>query len=40
MNEIDFEIGDDSESVSGLVPVTSKHGADIKFGETIQWNID
>jgi beta-galactosidase len=22
------------------VPVTRKHGADIKIGNTIQWNID
>ncbi|MFD1162902.1 MULTISPECIES: glycoside hydrolase family 2 TIM barrel-domain containing protein [Hwangdonia] len=40
MPEIDFKSGDASESASGLVPVTTKHGADIKFGETIHWNID
>ncbi|WP_291868992.1 glycoside hydrolase family 2 TIM barrel-domain containing protein [Maribacter sp.] len=40
MTEIDFNSGDASESASGLVPVTKKHGADIKIGETIQWNID
>lgn len=40
MAEIDFKSGDASESASGLVPVTTKHGADIKIGETIQWNID
>jgi beta-galactosidase len=40
MSEIDFNSGDASESASGLVPVTKKHGADIKIGETIQWNID
>ncbi|MEO8773604.1 MAG: glycoside hydrolase family 2 TIM barrel-domain containing protein [Gelidibacter sp.] len=40
MPEIDFNSDDASESASGLVPVTSKHGADIKFGETITWNID
>ena len=28
------------KSASGLVPVTKKHGADIKIGNTIQWNID
>lgn len=27
-------------SASGLVPISSKHGADIKTGETVQWNID
>ncbi|WP_034041710.1 glycoside hydrolase family 2 TIM barrel-domain containing protein [Wocania ichthyoenteri] len=40
MTEIDFKSGDASQSASGLVPVTKKHGADIKIGETIQWNID
>ena len=40
MAEIDFKSGDASESASGLVPVTTKHGADIKLGETLQWNID
>ncbi|MFD1615295.1 glycoside hydrolase family 2 TIM barrel-domain containing protein [Gelatiniphilus marinus] len=40
MTEIDFNSGDASESASGLVPVTKKHGADIKIGETVQWNID
>jgi beta-galactosidase len=40
MPEIDFNSGDASVSASGLVPVTSKHGADIKIGETITWNID
>lgn len=40
MSEIDFKSGDASESASGLVPVTTKHGADITIGETIQWNID
>lgn len=40
MSEIDFKSGDASESASGLVPVTKKHGADITIGETIQWNID
>ena len=24
----------------GLVPVTKKHGADIKLGKTLQWNLD
>ena len=40
MEEIDFKSGDATESASGLVPVTTKHGADIKLGETLQWNID
>ena len=40
MKELDFNSADAGESASGLVPVTKKHGADIKIGETIQWNID
>lgn len=40
MPEIDFKSGDASASASGLVPVTKKHGADIKIGKTVQWNID
>ncbi len=40
MTEIDFNSDDAAESASGLVPVTKKHGAEIKIGETIQWNID
>ena len=40
MKEIDFSSNDGAESASGLVPVTKKHGADIKLGNTIQWNID
>ncbi|TXE10363.1 DUF4981 domain-containing protein [Gelidibacter salicanalis] len=40
MTEIDFNSDDASASASGLVPVTKKHGADIKIGETVQWNID
>ena len=40
MTEIDFNSEDASESASGLVPVTKKHGADIKIGDTVQWNID
>jgi len=39
--ELDFVAGKDGgESASGLVPVTSKHGALIKTGEVVQWNID
>ncbi|PHR72850.1 MAG: beta-galactosidase [Lutibacter sp.] len=40
MKEIDFNSEEGGKSASGLVPVTKKHGADIKLGETIQWNID
>ncbi|WP_345007136.1 glycoside hydrolase family 2 TIM barrel-domain containing protein [Snuella lapsa] len=40
MDVIDFKSGDASQSASGLVPVTKKHGADIQIGETLQWNID
>ena len=40
MREIDFNSSEGQKSASGLVPVTKKHGADIKIGETIQWNID
>lgn len=40
MTEIDFNSDDASESASGLVPVTSRHGADITFGDSITWNID
>jgi beta-galactosidase len=40
-SELDFVAGKDGgESASGLVPVTSKHGADIEIGEVVQWNID
>jgi beta-galactosidase len=40
MKAIDFSSGDAGESASGLVPVTKKHGADVKTGELVQWNID
>ena len=41
MHELDFNTETDgAASASGLVPVTKKHGADIKLGNTIQWNID
>ena len=40
MTEIDFNSDDAQASASGLVPVTKKHGADIKIGNTVQWNID
>jgi beta-galactosidase len=39
--ELDFDPSKDGgESASGLVPVTSRHGADIKIGDRFQWNID
>ena len=39
--ELDFVAGKDGGiSASGLVPVTSKHGAYIQTGKEIQWNID
>ncbi len=40
MKELDFNSADGAASASELVPVTKKHGADIKISETIQWNID
>jgi len=40
MKELDFNSDEAGQSASGLVPVTKKHGADIKIGNTIQWNID
>ncbi|GGG10081.1 beta-galactosidase [Dokdonia pacifica] len=40
MKELDFTSEEAGKSASGLVPVTKKHGADIKLGNTIQWNID
>ncbi|KAB1157371.1 DUF4981 domain-containing protein [Tenacibaculum aiptasiae] len=40
MSEIDFSSEEAGKSASGLVPVTKKHGADIKIGNTVQWNID
>ncbi|PIB38269.1 glycoside hydrolase family 2 TIM barrel-domain containing protein [Maribacter sp. 4G9] len=40
MKEIDFNSEDAGISASGLVPVTKKHGADIKIGNSVQWNID
>ena len=40
-SELEFVAGKDGgESASGLVPVTSKHGADIQTGKSVQWNID
>lgn len=41
INELEFEVGSEGGvSASGLVPVTSKHGADIMFGNKVRWNID
>jgi beta-galactosidase len=40
MTEIDFNSEEADQSASGLVPVTKKHGAEIKIGKTVQWNID
>lgn len=41
MTELDFVEGKDgAESASGLVPVTTRHGADIKLGDQMQWNLD
>ena len=40
MTELDFNHEEGAASASGLVPVTKKHGADIKIGNTVQWNID
>ncbi len=41
MSELDFVPGKEgSVSASGLVPVTSRHGADIRTGGVVQWNID
>ncbi len=40
MTELDFNSEDATLSASGLVPVTKKHGAEIKIGETVQWNLD
>ena len=40
MKELDFNSNEGVQSASGLVPVTTKHGADIKIGNTVQWNID
>jgi beta-galactosidase len=40
-DELDFVAGKDGgQSASGLVPVTSKHGAHIVAGKQVQWNID
>jgi beta-galactosidase len=39
--EVDYVVGKGGgQSASGLVPVTSKHGADIEIKDFLQWNID
>ena len=39
--ELDYVEGKDGgQSASGLVPVSARHGAEIKIGPTVQWNID
>ncbi len=38
--ELDLGEDETSESASGLVPITTKHGAYIKIGNLYQWNID
>jgi len=39
--ELDYVVGKGGgESASGLVPVPSKHGADIQISNIVQWNID
>ncbi|WP_349663377.1 DUF4981 domain-containing protein [Cellulophaga lytica] len=39
--ELDFnQETDATSSASGLVPVTKKHGAEIKIGKEYQWNLD
>ena len=40
-SELDYVEGKDGgQSASGLVPVSSRHGADIRPGPLVQWNID
>jgi beta-galactosidase len=40
-SELDYIVGKDGGvSASGLVPVSSRHGAEIEVGPTVQWNID
>lgn len=40
-DELDFVAGKNGgQSASGLVPLTSKHGAGIQTGKLVQWNID
>ncbi len=40
-SELDYVEGKDGgQSASGLVPVSARHGADIRSGPTVQWNLD
>ncbi|MCK5694836.1 MAG: hypothetical protein KAI08_18345, partial [Bacteroidales bacterium] len=40
-SELDYVEGKDGgKSASGLVPVSTRHGAEIRTGKTVQWNID
>jgi beta-galactosidase len=40
-SELDYVAGKDGgQSASGLVPVSTRHGADIRPGPLVQWNID
>ena len=40
-SELDYVAGKDGgRSASGLVPVSTRHGADIQPGQIVQWNID
>ena len=41
MGELDFVPGaQGAESASGLVPVTSRHGADLEIDDFVTWNLD
>lgn len=40
MAEIDLDENEMTESTSGLVPITKRHGSDIEFRKNIQWSID
>ena len=40
-SELDYvEAKGGGQSASGLVPVSTRHGADIRLGPLVQWNID
>ncbi len=40
-SELDYVEGKDGgQSASGLVPLSARHGADIRTGPTVQWNLD
>lgn len=41
MKDLEFVAGDKgSNSASGLVPLTSRHGAELETGNIVTWNID